>query len=278
MSVTLVYHPKSATTISGVVDENAIAFMEGDQTITGGVNMSAFTTGLAYVTFGPNFYGTIPASSPLRADIDFTDTGANSPVFEYGAGGGSVAFYAGGGSTTSARTKNISSGELILMGGGTHTKFEQGSGRSLVTTDVIVTTLTCSGGSTTVRYNSTAITTGIIDGGNATIMRSITTLDQAGGMLVVRSDDAGTNAPALTTGRITNGTFDWRGGDITNLYVYGNGTVDFSNVTQNVTVSNLYVTAAAMANMRNKWKGRKFNVTFSTVTVYGHKNDDKPSS
>jgi hypothetical protein len=280
MSVTNVYIAKGTTTISGVVDENGVSFMDGSQTITGGVNLSGLTTGLAYVLFGPNFYGNIPASSPLRADVDFTDGGANAPVFEYGASGGSVAFYAGGGSSACTRTKHIGKGELTLMGGGTHASVEQALGRLNITADVIATSYRASGGESLIRYNSTAITNCLLSGGNkSTIMRTITNLDMAGGYLIVQPDDAGTNVPTCATARIYNGVLDWRAGNITsNLYVFGkDAVVDFSNITQNVTVAALHLDAAAYANPRNKWKGRKFNTTFSSVTVYGHNTDDSPT-
>lgn len=279
MSVTNVYIAKGTTTISGVVDENGVSFMDGSQTITGGVNLSGLTTGLAYVLFGPNFYGNIPASSPLRADVDFTDGGANAPVFEYGASGGSVAFYAGGGSSACTRTKHIGMGELTLMGGGTHTSVEQSSGRLNITADVIATSYRASGGESLIRYNSTAITNGLFSGGNKSIiMRAITNIDMAGGYLLVQPDDAGTNVPTCTTARVYNGVFDWRGGNITSLYAFGkDAVIDMSNITQNVTVGTLYLDAAARNNPRNKWKGRRFNVTYSAVNMYGYKTDDSPT-
>ncbi len=257
-------------------DGDVLQFAEGEQTITNSATtqLSGLSTGLEAIFFGRRWAGTIPESIPLKADVDASGTAKvvhQSP-------GGSVALYAGGGTGVIARIKKLGGGRLMAVGGGTVTTWEHAIGKGHATADVSITNLWVLGGMFDCPYKSTAITVMEQTGGTANIGRSITTLRLYGGQCNVFREDTSATVPVSTTITLAgSGTLYWQGGDITTLNISGpNCSVDFSNITKAITVGTINITADAITSGRSMFKGRDFDVTYTTKNVRGFESDVFP--
>lgn len=258
-------------------DADILQFMDGESNISAGNNLSSFddagTGGLTGLYFGPNATPIIEPAYALRADVD-----QGAGLVHIASNGGRLALYPGGSSGVFTRLRHIGATQATIMSGGTVTTFEQSSGSELVTGDVSVTTAYCIGGNTMFRYKSTAITTLWVTGGNVSLLRTGTTINVVAGVLTVYPENTGTNVPTSTTVSVYGGTFRWRGGDITTLNVFGpNAVVDFSGITQDITVSTVNVDKGAKRNPMCKWNGSRYTVTYTTKNVRGDENDAFPS-
>jgi hypothetical protein len=280
-----VFVPKSATDFGTVAvsDNDTLHFGEGSQTITGTLNAyAALTTGLAAMNFDPKFTGTVGGGSVGSMSVD-VDSG--SGIVSYAAGGGALYLAAAGLSAKVKRLKVIGSGTANLTGG-TFDLIEQRSGRLSINGSTIVTALIMSGGEASALYitGTSGFQTVRISGGTLTTERGLDSDASAplmqinGGKVIVGRADSSSTLPTgtgtSTSGVIEvngSGQLDWRGGNIDTLRVIG-GAVDFSSITQNITITNLIIDAAGLA--RSTIKGSKFfTVTITNTTVYAADND-----
>lgn len=279
-----VFIPKSTTDISAISAANGdvIHFGEGSQTVTVGLDRFAssggssipLTTGLNAINFDPKFTGTVGGGSvgSLVCDVD---VGTN-PVVNYAAGGGALFLTAGGNNSLISRFKLIGNGTANLTGG-TFTRVEQRSGRLSINGSTTVPTLFMTGGEASALYivGTSGFQTVRMSGGTLTTERGLDSdfsgplLQINGGKVTVGRSDSSSTLPTGTgsagSGVIEvngSGQLDWRGGNIDTLRIIG-GAVDFSSITQDITITNLIIDSAGLA--RSTIKGSKF----FTVTISG---------
>ena len=280
-----VFVPKSTTDFAtvSVSDSDVLHFGEGSQTITGTLNAdAALATGLTAMNFDPKFTGTVGGGSvgSMSVDVD-----AGTGIVSYAAGGGALYLAAAGASAKVKRLKVIGNGSANLTGG-TFDLIEQRSGRLSINGSTTVTALAISGGEASALYivGTSGFQTVRMSGGTLTTERGLDSdfsgplMQINGGKVTVGRADSSSTLPtgtgSSTSGVIEvngSGQLDWRGGNIDTLRVIG-GAVDFSSITQNITITNLIIDAAGLA--RSTIKGSKFfTVTVTNTTVYAADND-----
>ena len=259
--------PTAVSGWAGLTDGDRVIFAEGSQTITAHASMSNLDTAgknLNKLQFASTWTGTIGSDSePFIANC----SNGSSPMIVYDAGGGAFYYKPRSGGTASL-IKAIRSGTLNLVDhSGTITQLEQtGSVTTNIADGAPVTNLYMDGGQLNAEYNATAFTVATIMGGTANIQRGFTTLSigSSANVKVYSATTSGT-VPTATTVYVYGGKLDWRGGNITTLYAFS--PVDFSNVRNAATVTNLYVTPLALA--QSKWYSPYATMTYTNVTIYG---------
>lgn len=257
-------------------DTDILQFMDGESNITAGNDLSTFddagTGGLTGLYFGNAATPIIENAYALKVDVD------QSPgIVHVASNSGKLSLHPGGSSGVFTRYRHVGAIQSTIMTGGTVTTFEQSLGSVLVTGGVTVTTAYCIGGMTMFRYKSSGITTLQVSGGTVSLLRSATTIVLIAGTLTVYPENTGTNVPVATTVSVYGGTLIWRGGDITTLNAFGpNAVVDFSGITQDITVSTINADKHAKRNPKCKWNGSRYTVTYTTKAPRGDDNDAFP--
>jgi fermentation-respiration switch protein FrsA (DUF1100 family) len=284
-----VFIPKSTTDLNTAPANTLIAgdiahFGEGAQSVTGTLGQWSGLAGLEAINFDPRFTGNIGGGGAGSLLVDVDSSAAS--LINYAAGGGSLFVSAAGPSALINRIKIIGGGKCNVTGG-TTLKIEMASGGLNINSSAQVNELYMSGGSASAQFitansafqavtvsgGATLATERGLDGNFSGPKMTIT-----GGQVMVARVDSSTTLPTGTgsagSGVIevgTGGQMDWRGGNIDTLRVFG-GLVDFSNITQNITITNLVLDAAGARLSRIK-SSRFFTVTITNTTTYALQND-----
>lgn len=260
--------------IAAVANGDNIYFADGSQTVTAGIGSggaaAAITTGLNSVLVDKSCSVSVgSAGSPWY----FALASGSQQVLSYFAQAGNFyhASYTNGANATSARVRVISNGRYYLTAG-TVTNLEIGNGTADVAGNV-VTNLYMSGGLFYSLYSATAITLARISGGEANVLRSITTAEVSGGRLNVFQQNTSASPPSVTTLSVQGGQCIYKGGNITTLYLEGDGMIDMSMVPASMTVSTLITTRQAMARSRMQTNVPGATITYSSIRVVGAGDD-----
>lgn len=226
-----VYIAKGTTTLAGIANGDSVYFLEGDQTTTAGMNLSALTT-LVDIVFGPKFAGYVP-------DLQFDSSG----VVRYEASGGAVGIIADGTTTEIiAKVEHVGHGRLTAKTAGTITEWQQASGDGVIQDSVTVTNIRLAGGTCKQYYKATANTGWTISGGSLYTGRGFSgTADISGGLVVVRREDSSATVPTGATLNISGpATVKWSGGNITALnLLHPLARVDFTEIVSAITITNM---------------------------------------
>jgi len=284
-----VYIPKSLTDLSTspgstVANGDDVVFGEGSQTITNGLSSWSGFASLNSVSFDQRFTGTVGGSGFGSLAID-VDAGAKQ-VVSYAAGGGALFISAAGPSAVIARFKQIGSGAANLTGG-TFTRVEQRSGSLSASGTCVVPNFFQSGGNSVFQYivGTSGFQLARISGGTVFSERGLDSdfsgpvLQISGGDVTIARVDSNSTVPTGTGSTASgvvevigpNAKLTWRGGNIDTLRAFGS-TLDFSGITQDITITNLFIDAAALNKSTIKGS-RFFTVTITNTTVYGADND-----
>jgi hypothetical protein len=263
-------NPAITTLANG--DDYVVQF--GNQTFTSNTDLSAVvTTGLNSAVWMPTANVSFTADKPLVVDID----AGSAPVAINSQPGGSHYYTPKGNNNVWTRYKLLGGCFVRAIGGGTTTNHEQRSGRGQFSRSNVCTNAWIDGGSFLAEYNATAITAAICSGGSSTIQRAVTTLTVAGGGTQVRvgQGEVGDAVPTATTVNVFGGTLVWAGGDITTLNGFGDGMIDFSQISQNITVTTANV--AGRFRERSVWKSPAgFTVTITNQNVKASDSETIP--
>jgi len=241
-----------------------------NQTIDTSVDLSALAEGLERVEFRDGANVSFNADSPLKVDLDYSP----SAHMLFAQRGGQVFYWPGGDNALCNRIKHVGTGALHVISGGTVTDWEQASGRGRVAAASICTNCYVSGGAFTMEYNATAWTGGRL-AGQCMIHRAFSgtvKVAGAGSIITVGKRLPSDTIPTGGTLEIAGGRVIWKGGNITNLYLYGDGMFDFSQAVQNVTITNLYADGPAYA--RSIFRTGQYKVTVTNAYINGSPNDD----
>jgi len=274
--------PRGTSDLNGTMTINNaddLAFLDGESNITAGYDLSTFddagTGGLTSLTFGEGATPIIKPEYALKVDVD-----QGAGLVHVASKSGQISLYPGGASGVFNRYRHCGAIQSTLMSGGKATLIEQSEGGLLVAGAVDTDEAHLCGGQSVIRYHANTIDELTISGGSHTLMRSVTLLEMAGGVLVVRPENAGTNVPVATTIRLYGGTLIWMGGDISSLRMLGSACIlDMRGITQAVAVATMRIDAAAKRNPRNFFNGSNYAVTYggSALSVWGDKNDAFPN-
>jgi|GEM_PF-5986485 hypothetical protein len=281
-----VFIPKSTTDLNTspattVANGDTVIFGEGSQTIAANLTQWNALAGLAGVFIDPKFTGTIGgASGALEVDVDTT----TASLVSYAAGGGALYIKAAGPSSLIERIKHIGSGTLSVTGG-TVNRLEQRSGNLSVNSSTTVPAFYMSGGSASFQHitANSAFQKLYISSGSLNTERGLdgnfagARMTIAGGSVTVARVDSSSTVPTGTDGAsgavievFSGGSLTWRGGNIDNLWVIG-GAVDLSGITQNVTITNLYIDAAGLS--RSTLASKFFAATVTNRFLYACDSD-----
>lgn len=281
-----IFIPKSTTDLNTspantVAGGDTVIFGEGSQTIASSLTQWSGLSGLAGLFIDPKFTGTIGgASGALDVDVDTT----TASLVNYAAGGGALYIKAAGPSALIQRLKHVGSGSVSITGG-TVNRLEQRSGRLNVNSSTTVPTFYMSGGDASFQhitansaFQELYISAGSLnterglDGNHAGARMAI-----AGGSVTVARVDSSSTVPTGTDGAggavievFGSGSLTWRGGNIDNLWVIG-GSVDLSGITQNVTITNLYIDAAGLS--RSNLASKFFTAAVTNRFLYACDSD-----
>ena len=234
------YIAKGVTDLStaSITNGASVYFMEGEQTVTAGMNLSALTT-LVDIIFGPGFAGNVP-------DLQFDSSG----TVRYEASGGSVGLIADGTATEIiAKVEHMGFGRLTAKTAGTITEWQQGRGIGVIQDSVIATNIRMSGGQLKQYYKSTANTGWTISGGTFHTGRGFSgTANVTGGTVIVRREDSSATVPTGGTLNISGpAKVKWCGGNITALNLLTpDSRVDFTEVVAALTITDITGFASAI--------------------------------
>lgn len=234
------YFPKGTTDLSTVTTTNgdSFYFLEGDQTVTAGMDFSALTT-LVDVIFGPSFAGYVP-------DLQFDISG----VLHYEANGGSVGFTPNGTSTeVIAKVEHVGHGKLTAKSAGTVTEWQQRSGKGIIQDSVTVTNIRLTGGDLTQYYKSTLNTGWTIGGGNFYTGRGFSgNAFITGGNIVVRREDSSATVPTGAQLYLSGPcNVKWAGGNITKLWLlHPDAKIDLTEIPAAMTITDIEGFAGAI--------------------------------
>lgn len=265
--------PKGTEDITSYgADTNTLVFEKGSQKVSSGLSKTGVSLEDLFVQSA--FNGTIGGGTagPLICDVDNSSTSK----IKYDASGGAFYYQAGGGNALCRRLVHLSPGRFYFMTGGTMTDWEQVNGSGDIAAAVVVTNIFLEGGELIQKYNATANTNWEIHDGKFTTARGFsgTGVVSGGSVLVTREDSAGTIPTGASLRVNGTGRVKWNGGDITSLYVYGDGGIDFWDIPANATITNLYISKRGKANSR--LQGRDFTLTITNKRVYGDRTDTVP--
>lgn len=227
------YVAKGTTDLStvGIANNDSVYFLEGEQTVTAGMNLSALLTPVDII-FGPSFAGYVP---DLQCDL--------SGVLRYEAGGGAVGLIVDGTTTEIvAKVEHVGAGLLTAKTSGTITEWQQASGRGVIQDSVIATNIRMNGGDLTQYYKSTLNTGWTISGGTFKTGRGFTgTADITGGNVIVRREDSSATLPTGVTLNISGpAKVKWAGGNITTLnLLHPEAMVDFTEIPAAITITSM---------------------------------------
>ncbi len=221
----LSYHTAGATNMNAGSWSDAIGFAtsatlivssQTSQTIAGFDGSIAGIGQISYLDLRRLFSGTIGSTAaPLKC-------GASTRVLN-DTGGGTLYLQAandttgGSAANTIALSQHLGPSTATLIGG-TFTQVQVGAGNVTIGAGTVVTTLIVTGGTCTVEYNATAITTIRVRGGGKLILRRQVTTIKTDGRSVITYDDSGT----ITTAEIGDGsTWNHLQGNITTADIAG---------------------------------------------------------
>lgn len=284
-----VFIPKSTTDLggAGVANGDDVVFGEGQQSVVTNLNAWAAFASLNSINFDPRFTGTVGGGSAGSLLVD-VDAGATQ-IVSYAAGGGALYLAAAGPSAVISRLKVIGNGQANLTGG-TFTRVEQRSGRLNINSSTTVPNLFISGGEASAQFitGTSGYQLVRISGGRLDTERGLDSdfsgplMQINGGVVTVGRTDSSSTVPTGTGSAASGvievnggGTLIWRGGNIDTLRVFG-GTVDFSGITQNISITTLQIDNVGLS--KSTILGSRFftvtNVSGGTTRViYGADND-----
>lgn len=265
MAVVIV--PKGVTDLTSYgADTDTLIFMEGNQTVTAGLNKSALTEGFAKIVVAETFTGTIGgASGALRCDVD-----SGSAVFEYNAGGGACYYNPDGDDNLCDELRIISGGTFYLVNDGTVTNCGIARGNLVCPDGVVITSLYQTGGNTTQGYNATVNANLWVSGGQITSGRGFTTAYISDAQAIFKREDTSATVGAGGTLNITGPAYvKWCGGNITTVNLtHPKAVIDFSEAPNDLTVTNLNGLGQAVAKSRLSSKVATVTIT-NTSTLVG---------
>lgn len=262
--------PKGTTDISALgADTDTLQFLEGNQTVTAGLNKSALTEGFAAIHVANTFTGQIGSGSgALRCDVD---SGAGK--FTYHAGGGACYYNPDGDDNLCDELEIISGGTFYLVNDGTVTELSVAKGNLIVADGVIVTSHRQTEGYSTYGYNATALTTLWVGGGQVNTQRSATTAFISNAQVVFKREDSSATVGAATTLNLAGPCYvKWCLGNITTVNLtHPQAVIDFSEAPNDLTVTNLNGFGQALSKSRTASKFA--TVTVTNTTTYGGSSD-----
>jgi hypothetical protein len=268
MAVVIV--PKGTTDLTAYgADTDTLQFLEGNQTVSAGLNKSGLTEGFAAIHVAETFTGVIGgAGGALLADVD---SGAGK--FTYHAGGGACYYRPNGDDNLCDELEIISAGTFNLISGGTVTECSIGRGNLVCSGDVIVTNHRQTAGNSMFRYHATAITSLWVGGGMVTTERSATTAEISQAQVIFKREDSSATVGAATTLNLNGPCYvKWCLGNITTVNLkHPDAIIDFSEAPNALTVTNLIGFGKAIARSR---RSSKFaTVTITNTTTYNGSSD-----
>lgn len=233
--------PAGQTTLPSISDNDSILFAEGGQTLSGGtLDQSGLATGLTDVTINPQASVSTTAAEPLYAAITGT-------LRNYGAGGVFYVRPKGTGADDVNEAIHSGYGTTHFVTGGAVDTLRVNNGTVRVDAAVDVNNWFMTAGSAVQGYSSTANDAWTIDGGTFNSERGLAGSGWIGPRATVFVKRKNTNAtnPTHTSGTLTiTGRLNWQGGNMNNLLGYGEGMLDLSGVTADITIASLTCTSA----------------------------------
>jgi hypothetical protein len=262
--------PKGVTDLTSYgADTDTLQFLEGNQTITAGLNKSGLTEGFEFIHVAETFTGTIGgASGALLCDVD-----SGNGKFTYHAGGGACYYTPSGDNSLCEELEIISGGTFYLVSGGTVTECSLLKGNLVTAGGTIVTNLRQTGGNATMGYSATAITNMWIGGGQVNSERSGTNVYVSEAQVIFKREDSSATVGAATELTLSGPCYvKWCLGNITTVNLrHPKAVIDFSEAPNALTVTNLNGFGQAIAKSRTVSKFA--TVTISTTTAYGGSAD-----
>jgi hypothetical protein len=230
----------SVSGLSGFADGEVFYIASGSQTVTANLAiLDGSSKSANRIELAPAWTGTFNATFVFNCD------NGTDPCVINRAGGGTFNFAPRTGGAITRFIQNGSGTSAHGSSSGTVTTVEVNAGTYTAGGSALATNLYQSGGTSTWAYSATALTLAHITGGTASVQRTITTLYQGGGTVTVYRDTVGSTMPTATTVYLLGGTLNWKGGNITTLYVEGTGVFDSSASPTAFTITNLHTTPAA---------------------------------
>jgi hypothetical protein len=256
--------PKGVTDLTTYgADTDTLQFIEGNQTITAGLNKTTLTEGFTNIYVAETFTGSIGSGAgALRCDVD-----AGAPgVFKYHAGGGACYYTPEGDNSLCELLEIISAGTFYLVGSGTVTDCNIARGNLVIPDGTIVTNLYQSGGRTTQGYNGTANTVLWVGGGQFNSQRSCTTGNIHGAEAIFKREDSSATVGTATTLNIGKGYTKWALGNITTVnLLHPDAYLDLSEVPNDITITTLNGYGQALA--KSRLSSKLATVTISTTNT-----------
>lgn len=262
------YLNDGATSLAAANFSDATGFATNAELVIGGattgiisdLDQSGVATGINSLIVGPSFNGTIGNESvgPLIVDADdvtgvWTSAAPTPAKVVYNATGGSWRLRAGGGSAVISNAFMDAPGATWFWTGGTFTTSNFYRGTANVNSSTTLVTANVDGGSVTIEYKASGLTTLNIYAGTVTCKRPASTIINLYNGTLILDDDGATATVAITQ---TGGNFIHVAGNVTTHNAYA-GTYTAARLRKVATIAT-----------RNRRRGftRQDNATFLIVT------------
>jgi len=175
-------------TIPATADTDTLRFTDGSIAVTAGLDLSALTEGLTKCVIARQWTADIGSTaSPFLTDVD-----AGTGIFINNSGGGTLYYKPTGDNNLCLKYIHNGFGSAVMTGG-TFTKMEVANGKVVVGSSCVITNLDISGGQVFLQGNAgTAPTLVRVFGGAFSTERATTTLTMSGGTSTLNATSAAT--------------------------------------------------------------------------------------